>query len=165
MCAWTVAVVAPDGPLPLKNMFPTMLRQNKSEKNATFYAAILSRICTKILLYGAFSPDGMFSPCRENGWCTLALSLVGTSCKKEAELQAEAANVKLLSNRRLILVDPQKHHHPPETTARFRGGTLKLIQSLHGKFWLAWKWFNHATTHCSSWPTPSATTRTHLSLH
>lgn len=57
--------------------------------------------------------------------------------KKEAELQAEAVNVKLLSNRRLVLVDPQKYHHPPETTPRFRSGTLELIQSLHGKFWLA----------------------------
>lgn len=53
---------------------------------------------------------------------------------KEAELQAEAANVKLLSNRRLIVVNPQKHHHPPRTTARFRSGALELIGSLHEKF-------------------------------
>lgn len=39
--------------------------------------------------------------------------LVKKKRKKEAELQAEAANVKLLSNRRLILVDPQKKTPSP----------------------------------------------------
>lgn len=137
-------------PVALEKHVPLNAQTKQKWEKCNFLCHNSLRICTKILLYGAFSPDGMFSPCRENGWCTLALCLVGTSRKKEAELQAEAVNVKLLSNRRLILVDPQKHHHPPETTARFRGGTLELIQSLHGKFWLAWKWFNHATTHCSS---------------
>lgn len=62
------------------------------------------------------------------------LSVWSAHLIKEAELQAEAANVKLLSSRRLVLVNPQKHHRPPETTARFCSGTLELIWSLHGKF-------------------------------
>lgn len=62
------------------------------------------------------------------------LSLWSAPLIKEAELQAEAANVKLLSNRRFRVVNPQKQHHPPKTTTRFCSGALELISSLHGKF-------------------------------
>lgn len=49
----------------------------------------------------------------------LLLSVWSANLINEAELQAEAANVKLLSNRRFILANPQKHHHPPEKTDWF----------------------------------------------
>lgn len=49
--------------------------------------------------------------------------------------------MKLLSNRRLIFSRPTKKNTIThlKRQPRFRGGTLELIQSLHGKFWVGVK--------------------------
>lgn len=82
VCAWNRAVVARDGSLPLKNMLSTMLRQKQKWQKCNLFCSNYLKNMHQILLYGAFSTDGMFPPCGGNGWRTLALPLVGSSHKR-----------------------------------------------------------------------------------
>lgn len=164
VCAWNMAVLAPDGMLPLKNMFSIMLRQKQKWEKCNFFCSNSLKNMHQILLYGAFSTDGMFSPCGGNGGRTLALCLVATSHKR-SWITSRSCESEIALKQAPHISKPTKTPSPTWNGSPVLQRRSGADSASAWEIWLAWKWFNHATTHCSSWPTPSGTTRTHLSFH